>query len=84
MEDSLAIVCRQMRFSDGIESSIHRPAEQFKEVEPLSEQVKRSIVIHTFCTQCGSDGVNAEEVECARMCSYQLKYGGVSVQRENV
>ena len=68
-EDSLAIVCRQMRFSDGIESSIHRTPEQFKGIEPFSGQGKISIMVYTFCTQSGGDGVNGE-VRCARLCSY--------------
>ena len=72
-----------MRFSHGIKSSIHRPPEQFKGVEVFSEQVKRSIMVHTFCTQNSGDGVN-EEVKCAVMCSYQLKYAGPSVQGEHV
>ena len=72
-----------MRFSDGIESSIHRPSEQFKGVEVFSGQGEISIMVHTLCTQSGGDGVN-EEVKCAWMCSYQLKYGGMSVQGEHV
>ena len=82
-EDSLAIVCRQMRFSDGIESSIHRPPEQFKGAEPFLGQGEISIMVHTFCIQSDGDGVN-REVRCARMCSYQLKYAGPSVLGEHV
>ena len=49
----------------------------------FSEQGTRSIMVHTFCKQSGGDDVNGT-VKCAKICSYQLKYGGLSVQGEHV
>ena len=73
-------VHEQMRFSDGIKPCIHRPPAQFKGVEPFRTRNKINNGTYFLYTKCGDD-VNGT-VKCAEICSYQLKYGGLSVQGE--